>query len=449
MAAGYKWHPIRDLDGNSQSLTDGELEALGRVWRIQKTELEERQVLVEFEHRLRREWAIETGIIEDLYTLDGDVTTTLIERGINAGLIPTGATNRDPTLVARLIQDHYVALEAMFDFVADRRRLSTGYITELHAALLRDLNVHASVDQSGWLYERRLEKEQYKSEPNSPARPDGTIHEYCPPEHVASEMNELIRMHGEHQSRGVPVEVEAAWLHHRFTEIHPFADGNGRVARAIASLVFIRDGWFPLVIRRADRARYIDSLGKADAGNLRPLIALFVESQRTTLIAASEIAYDGGPVASTHDAVLAVRHRLLQKENIPPSWIRAKENAGVLLGVATECLREVGQDLTNEIGSLRRSYKFGVTESDATAGLVLNAGRPDELVIFFHQIGQRFIGMIGVTATLVIDENQRIPIDRSSFQINYEEDVKKAKARFTPWLDGVIVRALDAWRRTL
>ena len=50
-------------------------------------------------------------------------------------------------------------------------------------------------------------------------------------------------MYTEHQGCGVPLEVEAAWLHHRFTQIHPFEDGNGRVARALASLVFIPDGF--------------------------------------------------------------------------------------------------------------------------------------------------------------------------------------------------------------
>ena len=54
--------------------------------------------------------------------------------------------------------------------------------------------------------------------------------------------------------RGVPVEVEAAWLHHRFTQIHPYQDGNGRVARALASLLFIKAGWFPVVVTRDDSA---------------------------------------------------------------------------------------------------------------------------------------------------------------------------------------------------
>lgn len=52
----------------------------------------------------------------------------------------------------------------------------------------------------------------------------------------------------------VSPEVEAAWLHHRFTQIHPFQDGNGRIARLLASLVFIKAGWFPLVVTRDDRA---------------------------------------------------------------------------------------------------------------------------------------------------------------------------------------------------
>ena len=42
-------------------------------------------------------------------------------------------------------------------------------------------------------------------------------------------------------------EVEAAWLHHRFGQIHPFQDGNGRVARALATMIFLRAGFVPLV----------------------------------------------------------------------------------------------------------------------------------------------------------------------------------------------------------
>src|SRR5260221_404782 len=88
MGSACKWHPITDLPDDPRALTDGELDSLLRVWRTQKKDLAEREVLDEFDRRLRREWAIETGIIEDVYRLDRGVTGTLIERGIDAAYIP-------------------------------------------------------------------------------------------------------------------------------------------------------------------------------------------------------------------------------------------------------------------------------------------------------------------------------------------------------------------------
>ena len=83
-----------------------------------------------------------------------------------------------------------------------------------------------------------------------------------------------------------PPEVKSAWLHHRFTQVHPFQDGNGRVARALASLVFLREGLFPLVIRESDRQEYIGALEAADAGDLSQLINLFARRQRDAILKA-------------------------------------------------------------------------------------------------------------------------------------------------------------------
>ena len=79
MPVGYKWRPIEDLPDRPRSLTDGELDSLKRVWANQKDEMIQLGTLDEFEKRLRREWSIETGIIEGVYTLDRGVTKTLIE----------------------------------------------------------------------------------------------------------------------------------------------------------------------------------------------------------------------------------------------------------------------------------------------------------------------------------------------------------------------------------
>ena len=70
--------------------------------------------------------------------------------------------------------------------LADSDLSSTSYVKGLHAALLRNQETHT--DTPGKHSKKKLEKGKYKSVPNSPARPDGTIHEYCPQEHVDSEM---------------------------------------------------------------------------------------------------------------------------------------------------------------------------------------------------------------------------------------------------------------------
>lgn len=51
-----------------------------------------------------------------------------------------------------------------------------------------------------------------------------------------------------------------AWAHLSFVRIHPFFDGNGRVARLIANLPLLRCGQPPLLISLERRLEYIDLL---------------------------------------------------------------------------------------------------------------------------------------------------------------------------------------------
>ena len=82
------WQPITDLPYDFSGLTDGELIPLAQFWSDQKVELDQIGQLQKFNQELAREWAIETGQIEGIYDIDRGTTRTLIERGINADLIP-------------------------------------------------------------------------------------------------------------------------------------------------------------------------------------------------------------------------------------------------------------------------------------------------------------------------------------------------------------------------
>ena len=242
-------------------------------------------------------------------------------------------------------------------------QLSTSYVKELHAALLRNVDVHIVVDQFGQAFEKRLEKGLYKTSAKQPYAP-GRIDPRVLPARACYIRNG--RAHSAYiwvMTRvRIPPEVEAAWLHHRFTQIHPFADGNGRVARAVASLVFIRAGWFPLIIQREDKARYIEALEKADAGDLRHLVFLFVEAQRNALMQATEVAYDVRPITSTHEAVLAARDRLLQRGRLPlREWLAAKEVAKQLSDQAMKQFGSVATELQREIGTVGKGFGFSVS----------------------------------------------------------------------------------------
>jgi len=68
-----------------------------------------------------------------------------------------------------------------------------------------------------------------------------------------------------------PIET-AAVFHHKLVCIHPFDDGNGRVARLLMNLLLIKYGYPLTVIKRVDRRRYYDTLKKADRGDLKPFV---------------------------------------------------------------------------------------------------------------------------------------------------------------------------------
>lgn len=79
---------------------------------------------------------------------------------------------------------------------------------------------------------------------------------------------------------GDPV-LDAAVVHAWLTHIHPFDDGNGRMARLLANLALVQARYPPLLLRSGpDRGQYLDALAASDDGDLLPLYDIFVKSLR-------------------------------------------------------------------------------------------------------------------------------------------------------------------------
>ncbi len=480
-----QWSPISDYEIDPKELEDPELAALSAVWTEQKSGLEG---LEQFTERLKREWAIETGLIERLYDLDRGVTELLIERGIDAALIPHRSGLGEEKVA--MIGDQQNAIESLFAFVKGQRPLSTSYIKELHALFTRHQEFAEGRDQFGRRTQISLRKGDYKSRPNNPTRDDGTVHEYCPPEHVAAEMDSLLDLHRKH-GQTAP-EVEAAWLHHRFAQIHPFQDGNGRVARALATLVFIQAGWLPLVVRDAKRADYIGALEDADNGDLRQLVDFFSALQKKEFLIAISLAREVEKEARVDLRIRGIGRRLAHRQKeLAREWDDAVSSARKLHQLADDRMLEVRKELESTLSAspefeffvhseddqgdrnhwFRRQVISTANELDYFANtdqhrswvrLGINdaakKGTPANVLISFHSIGHEFRGVLACSATWfqrVQDDDDRLestgerPLCADVFRINYKEKTADIEPRFRKWLDEAIERGLALWESTL
>jgi hypothetical protein len=422
--------------------------------------------------------------------LDQGVTTVLIEQGLDASLIPHDATDKNPELVVRIIRDQHEAVEWLFDIVSRKRPVSTSFIKELHALMTRHQPTATGRDQFGNTVEIPLRHGDWKLLPNNPTRADGSVHEYCPPEQVAPEIERLVELHLMHEGAGVPPEVEAAWLHHRFTQIHPFQDGNGRVARALASLVSIRAGWFPLVVTRDHRETYIAALEAADRGQLKPLVSTFAALERRALVDALAIVREVMGERQRVDQVIASIGEIFAKraEDRRAEWERSKSLATSLRNHARARFSAVADDLDTTVSSVFPDFRAFADDDlgdvdrarwfrsqsrhaaeklkffanwrdyESWVRLGLRDGTHGDIVLVFAAIGQEYRGLVGAAMTFSRHEQageaERVIVktDTASdelFQLNYKDDEVEVVERFDRWLDRSLVRALEMWRQTL
>lgn len=219
--------------------------------------------------------ALETGSIEGLYKQTTGVTLSLIQGVVSAAGAMEAATegHEDTT---RLIEGQRVAYDLAFDAATGKRPLSETLIREVHETACAGQAKHRVLTDLGW-QTHPLSKGAYKTNPNNVRQPDDTIHAYCPVSDVAPEMETLIA-----NTRGAEFEaanpvLQAAYLHHAFTHIHPFADGNGRTARVLASIPLITAYSVPLVVLADRDAEYRQSQAQADQGNTAAFVSLIEE----------------------------------------------------------------------------------------------------------------------------------------------------------------------------
>jgi len=84
---------------------------------------------------------------------------------------------------------------------------------------------------------------------------------------VGQRVRELLVWLESNPEEFLPVEL-AAVFHHRFVQIHPFTEGNGRTARLLMNIILMGYGYpFIVNITSRDRGKYLRALSEADMGD--------------------------------------------------------------------------------------------------------------------------------------------------------------------------------------
>lgn len=143
--------------------------------------------------------------------------------------------------------------------------LTQNIIRQLHKVLLReDYTVYRNLP-GGAQTSYVIHAGQYKTRPNSVITRYGDRFEYASPEETPALMAHLVDWYNEAEASDdyTPVEL-AALFHYRYIRIHPFEDGNGRIARLMVNYILARHNWPMIVVRSRNKQEYLEALHQSD-----------------------------------------------------------------------------------------------------------------------------------------------------------------------------------------
>ncbi|MFH1592739.1 MAG: Fic family protein [Candidatus Woesearchaeota archaeon] len=110
------------------------------------------------------------------------------------------------------------------------------------------------------------------------------------PGRIFEEMNNLLSWYKKNKNKIYPLEL-AFKFHAKFEKIHPFSDGNGRVGRFLLNYILMKEGYFPIIIRKNTRNSYLNALEVADKGIRIVLMRFALKHYKETFRKFFEVYY--------------------------------------------------------------------------------------------------------------------------------------------------------------
>ncbi|MFK7799045.1 MAG: Fic family protein [Aureispira sp.] len=261
--------------------------------------------------KLQLDWNYNSNSIEG-NTLTLSETKQLLYYGLTA--------KGKPLNDHKEMEGHAQVLKQMEKMVHQDTRLTESLMKEFHALILvPDYDNSKEKDVE-------INPGHWKTTPNYLLTPTREKLEFLSPEAVPAAMNELINWVNNHLHQNTlnrhnkkkyqlhPLRV-ACGFHKRFIDIHPFGDGNGRMARILMNLILMQQGYMPAIVYLEQRQEYYSALNTSTFEDISPLASYIGQN----LMQSMQLAIDGAqgkPVEEQKDWMkqLSVLERTLEDQ---------------------------------------------------------------------------------------------------------------------------------------
>lgn len=215
----------------------------------------------------KRAAAIDTGALEGLYNLDDGFTITVATQ---VGFWQNAFKAKEEK-TRNLIEAQLSGYDQVIDLATKGAPMVEAWVRALHATLCAAQKTYYVLTEQGE-QEHDLPLGEYKAHPNHVITKDGKVHPYAPVLRTPEEMRFLLNELSSDAFENAHPVIQAAFAHYSLVWIHPFPDGNGRTARALASVYTYRNGSIPFMVLMEHKTDYLAALRLADSGNLQAYV---------------------------------------------------------------------------------------------------------------------------------------------------------------------------------
>lgn len=299
-------------------------ELLAPSWTARKQLLESRNEYSAYQKDAFHKWGADFLMLQGVVHFSPETWAIYAKNGYDPIALTAGSTYPSPTEAHMHLTSLVNAMEALRELSQTDRPLDLGtFTTILQKALGGTLTLRTNSS-------------------NGPTRG-------LPSTEVEAAFGALLsEMHNQLNAGSSPIAV-AAWAHHAFTQIRPFADGNARAAFLFTQYILWRSGLPGIYLKPYHRVTYYRSLQKADQSHYLPLVQLFLTGLQEAVL--YTLSWTGIQQSSYESALNTFNQRLAEwrSHHDRERSQRIMHNRYTVFDYMEETLRSIAGDLNQKL----------------------------------------------------------------------------------------------------